>query len=98
MKPRRILLLVLLAPAVVVIVEFFRHPGPGHEILALAFAVPVLVLNMWEWSDTAVVAALFKKKEPAPAAAENKAEEPAQGEAPENGTRNTTEDNGTRIP
>ena len=91
MKPRQILLLLLLVPAALVIVEYFRFPGPGHEILVLAFAVPVLVLNMWEWSGTPGIAALFRKKPAtAPAAQENKAGEPASGAGPENATKMDT--------
>jgi hypothetical protein len=88
MKPRQIVLLVLLVPAALVIVEYFKYPGEGHEVLALIFAVPVLVLNMWEWSGTPGIAALFRKKPaPAPAAQENKAEEPDLRVGPENATK-----------
>lgn len=64
MTRRRIILLVLLVPALWVTVEFFRHPGPGHELAALIFVVPVLVLNAWEYLAPEIMEAYFGKKPP----------------------------------
>ena len=52
MSLRRIILLGLLVIAAgLILVQIFR-PDAGLELLCYAFAVPVLVVNMWEWSAT----------------------------------------------
>jgi hypothetical protein len=65
MTLRRIILLILLLPAAGVIVWYFKLPGEGHEILCYVFAVPVLVLNMWEWTSPEILDGLFEKEKAA---------------------------------
>jgi hypothetical protein len=47
---RKILLGLLAAALVIVIVQVFR-PNETLELFCYLFAVPVLVLNMWEWTS-----------------------------------------------
>jgi hypothetical protein len=69
MTRRRIILLILLVLAVWVSVEFFRHPGPGHELAVLIFVIPVVVLNAWEYFSPEIMEAYFGKKTPETGAA-----------------------------
>lgn len=63
MRLRRIILLVLLLPAAAVSAWYFLQPGPGHELLCYIFVVPVLVLNMWEWTSPELLDAVLGKKQ-----------------------------------
>jgi hypothetical protein len=63
MKLRRIILLVLLLPAAAVSAWYFLQPGPGHELLCIIFVVPVMVLNMWEWTSPELLDAVLGKKQ-----------------------------------
>jgi hypothetical protein len=63
MKLRRIILLVLLLPAAAVSAWYFLQPGPGHEMMVYIFVVPVLVLNMWEWTSPELLDAVLGKKQ-----------------------------------
>jgi hypothetical protein len=49
MKRRRIILLGLLVIAVGMVVEQIIWPDAGLELLCYVYAVPVMVVNSWEW-------------------------------------------------
>ena len=51
MTLRRKILLGLLVPAVVMVVAQMIRPEDGLELLCIVFALPVAVVNAWEWSS-----------------------------------------------
>jgi len=58
---RRWILLGLLVMAAGLSVEYLVKPNEGMEILCLVFAVPVVVVNVWEWSAPEIVEYYFGK-------------------------------------
>lgn len=51
MTLRRKILLGLLVPAVVMVVAQMIRPEDGLELLCIVFALPVAVVNAWEWTS-----------------------------------------------
>jgi len=51
MTLRRKILLGLLVPALVMVVVQIFRPNDGLELLCLVFALPVAVVNAWEWTS-----------------------------------------------
>ena len=51
MTLRRDILLGLLVPATLLVLVQILRPNDGMELVCIIFAVPVLVLNAWEWTS-----------------------------------------------
>jgi hypothetical protein len=60
MTRRRKILLGLLIIAVGKMVAYFIWPGEGLEYLCYIYAVPVYIVNMWEWFDPEIMEKLVE--------------------------------------
>jgi hypothetical protein len=61
MTRRRWILLGLLVVAAGLSVVYLVKPNEGLEILWLVFAVPVVVVNMWEWDVPEMMENFFRE-------------------------------------
>jgi hypothetical protein len=60
MTQRKIILLGLLIPAIVMVAVQILRPDAGLELLCIVYAVPVAVLNAWEWFEPEILDRLRK--------------------------------------
>ena len=60
MTQRKIILLGLLIPAVVMTAVQIIRTDAGLELLCVVYAVPVAVLNAWEWFEPEILDRLRK--------------------------------------